>query len=90
MDFLEPLIAAYGSENGGDLVNKVVVFLMAWFMVRKEMRKQFHLLTDEVSGLKKVVAELSASMRSIESSHELRISSVEADIKSLKKGEPNG
>ena len=88
MDFIALLLQAYSTENGGDLVNNLVMFFIAWMLVKKEINKQFQKLTDEISGIKTVVSDLADNINKVENSHLGRIAQLEADVQILESKNP--
>lgn len=72
------LIQALSSINmGGGLAEKIILFLIAFYMVKKEMAKQF-------DGLKASISEVGEKLTSMEVAHSSRISSLEKEVVSIK------
>lgn len=72
------LIEALSSlNNGGGLAEKIILFLIAFYMVKKEMAKQF-------DGLKESIKEVGEKLSNMEHAHSARLMILENEVKDIK------
>lgn len=89
MDVISMIASAYTGEQGSELIGDVIKFIAAYYIVRRDVTKQFSSITSEIAGIRLVVGELSQNIQSVEHSHQTRITSLEMDVKELKKQNPS-
>jgi len=79
MDFIFSLVmGVINSPNGAKIAENVFYFLMAFFMFRKEFRKQFDKVATELKAINTTIS-------GIRDSHDKRLTDLETDVLDLKK-----
>jgi hypothetical protein len=72
------IIELLASVNGnGGLAEKVILFLIAFFMVKKEMAKQF-------DGLKESIKDVGNKLANMEHAHSARLLTLETEVKEIR------
>ncbi len=75
---LLPIITAMLKDGSpSSLIEKVILFGVAWYMVRKELRKQFE-------GVTSSIKQVSDTLERVETAHALRIQKLESDVQIIK------
>lgn len=67
----------------GPLFERLIFFFAAWFLVRKEVRSQFKLITESIN-------KVAVTLERVETAHSLRIEALESKVKNIEKESQNG
>lgn len=65
------------------LVEKIIVFLVVWYFVRKTISKHFRSIENGLAVIAQTVRELQFSLEEIEDSHVKRIEKLEQGVRDL-------
>jgi hypothetical protein len=84
MDELALLKDIFQHMTGTPLGEKITTFMIAWYFVRKTIKKEFSLINGSLGTLNTSIDDLRKALTTIESGHSLRLSVLETEVKSLK------
>lgn len=83
MDYLFYVDVLKQAGNSRVLEN-LVPFLVAWFLVRKEIRKQFTSIQASINNVAEKVEAFGVSMENVQKLHNKRLLDLESDFSRLK------
>lgn len=83
MDLISALTLLKSAGNS-EVIRQLIPFFIAWFLVRKEIRKQFKSLNDSISVISTNFSVLSDKLITLQSSHDSRLKLLEEEFKSIK------
>ncbi len=88
---MDPLLALFplaihSLENPAisGAMKEIFVFIVAWFIVRKEMRTQFDKMAKSLHEMSETVKGLSETMVKVEARHNGRLNNLERDVYHIK------
>lgn len=79
MELFDIAVTLLGSEQG-TLFEKIVLGVVAYFLARREVRKQFGALNTQLGKIEIALKEFGEKIADLEKKHESRISRIEAFI----------